>query len=234
MAQFPDSTFLGENETILTPTYKEQAYDLLKEAILYRRLKMDEVYSQDGLCTALKISRTPVREALLELQKEGYITFLRGRGIKIVSLTRKEAVDIVEMRAIIEQSGAELAAQRAGAEVLSRMQQNLSEMRRTNQSQMEAVALYKLDRQFHRCIFEAAGNSKLLESVENLRDQFLRVETLDAFSSPEKSRDVANEHEAIYKAIAAGDATLAKEMMREHLRRTYERTVKAVLEARLE
>lgn len=234
MAQFPDATFLGANETILTPTYKEQAYDLLKEAILYRRLKMDEVYSQDGLCAALKISRTPVREALLELQKEGYITFLRGRGIKIVSLTRKEAVDIVEMRGIIEQSGAELAAQRADAEVLERMQSNLLEMRSTTQPQMEAATMYKLDRQFHRCIFEAAGNRKLLEAVEMLRDQFLRVETLDAFSSTGKCHDVADEHEAVYKAIASGDAPLAREMMREHLNCTYERTVKAVLESRLE
>ncbi len=234
MAQFPDSTFLGENDSISTPTYKEQAYDLLKEAILYRRLKMDEVYSQDGLCAVLKISRTPVREALLELQKEGYITFLRGRGIKIVSLSRQEAVDIVEMRGIIEQSGAELAALRAGSEALARMQENLLEMRNAAQTQIEAIALYKLDRQFHYCIFEAAGNQKLLESIETLRDQFLRFETLDAFSSPGKCRDVAEEHEAIYRAIAAGDAALAKEMMREHLSRTYERTVKAVLESHLE
>ena len=234
MAQFPDAAFLGENDSISTPTYKEQAYDLLKEAILYRRLKMGEVYAQDGLCAALKISRTPVREALLELQKEGYITFLRGRGIKVHSLTRKEAADIVEMRGIIEQSGAELATLRIGAEALTCMQKNLQEMRVAIQPQPDAAALYKLDRRFHRYIFEAAGNQKLLEAVEALRDQFLRFETLDAFSSPDKCCAGADEHEAIYRAIAAGDAALAKEMMREHLSRTYERTIKALLESRLE
>ena len=61
--------FSGHGQ-IKTPTYKEQAYRLIKEAILYQRFQADTIYSQEAICQELGISRTPVREALLELQKE--------------------------------------------------------------------------------------------------------------------------------------------------------------------
>ena len=72
--------FSGHGQ-VKTPTYKEQAYDLIKEAVLYQKFRPDAIYSQEAICQELGISRTPVREALLELQKEGYIRFCRGKGI---------------------------------------------------------------------------------------------------------------------------------------------------------
>ena len=123
--------FSGHGQ-IKTPTYKEQAYRLLKEAILYQRFQADTIYSQEAICQELGISRTPVREALLELQKENYIRFCRGKGIQIVSLDDQAIHDILEMRIYLEMAGAELAAQRAwnaqapyGADVISRIQHTL-------------------------------------------------------------------------------------------------------------
>ena len=76
---------------IHTETYKNQAYDLIKNAILYNRFRVDAIYSQEAICTELGISRTPVREALLELQKEGYVSFARGKGVKVVPVTEQDA-----------------------------------------------------------------------------------------------------------------------------------------------
>lgn len=215
---------------ISTATYKQQAYALLKDAILYRRLKVGQVYSQDGICNEFGISRTPVREALLELQKEGYINFRRGRGIEVVPITSKEAEEIVEMRAIIELAGSELAARRASPYQVARLLECLDEMRRHAHGGSSAE-LYKLDRQFHMALFESAGNKRLLDTVEMLRDQFLRFETLDAFSTPEKYNQVLEEHAGIYEAIAAGNPARAKEAMQRHLDCTYRRTVKRALES---
>ena len=87
------------NGSAIAPvTMKQQAYELIKDAILYRRLQIGITYSQDALCSELNISRTPVREALLELQQEGYIAFMRGKGIQVIPVTRKRAQDIVEAR----------------------------------------------------------------------------------------------------------------------------------------
>ena len=83
---------------IHTETYKNQADDLIKNAILYNRFRVDAIYSQEAICTELGISRTPVREALLELQKEGYVSFARGKGVKVVPVTEQDAGDILEAR----------------------------------------------------------------------------------------------------------------------------------------
>lgn len=223
-----NSGCFGAN-AISTPTYKQQAYDLIKDAILYRRLTVDTVYSQDGICSELGISRTPVREALLELQKEGYISFLRGRGIKVNPVSRKDAEEIVEMREIVELAGSRLAALRASDEQLAEILKQLEEMRR-GMGVHDDTMMYKLDRKFHIAVFEAAGNRHLLETVESLRDQFLRVEALDAFRTEEKCRQVLEEHTRIYEAIAARDPEKASAAMQAHLHFTYDRTVKFVLE----
>ena len=71
--------FFSEYGRIRTLTYKDQAYELIKQAILYQKFEMNNIYSQETICQALGISRTPVREALLELQKDGYVRFCRGK-----------------------------------------------------------------------------------------------------------------------------------------------------------
>ena len=107
------------NGSAIAPvTMKQQAYELIKDAILYRRLQIGITYSQDALCSELNISRTPVREALLELQQEGYIAYMRGKGIQVIPITKKRAQDIVEARYYLELNGARLAAQR-GIAVIS-------------------------------------------------------------------------------------------------------------------
>jgi len=104
------------NGSAIAPvTMKQQAYELIKDAILYRRLQIGILYSQDALCSELNISRTPVREALLELQQEGYIAYMRGKGIQVIPITKKRAQDIVEARYYLELNGARLAAQRRTA-----------------------------------------------------------------------------------------------------------------------
>ena len=106
---------LGDGR-IHTATYKKQAYDLIKDAILYNRFRVDAIYSQDAICNELGISRTPVREALLELQKEGYVSFSRGKGVKVVPMTRQDARDILEGRIFLESHNAKLAAMRGTPE----------------------------------------------------------------------------------------------------------------------
>ena len=64
-------------------TYKEQAYQQIKDAILFNRFRIGAIYSQESICKELGISKTPLREALLELQTDGYVTFCRGRGVLI-------------------------------------------------------------------------------------------------------------------------------------------------------
>ena len=92
----------GGQDVGATPSYKEQAYRLIKEAILFNRFRVGAIYSQDDICKELGISRTPVREALLELQKDGYVSFSRGKGVQVVPVSDRDARDILETRMYIE------------------------------------------------------------------------------------------------------------------------------------
>lgn len=79
-----------------TPSFKEQAYALIKDAILFNRFRVGAIYSQEAICTELGISRTPVREALLELQKDGYVSFCRGKGVQVVPVSWRQRLQSPE------------------------------------------------------------------------------------------------------------------------------------------
>lgn len=205
-------------------SYKDQAYRMIKDAILYRRFKVGVVYSQDSVCTEMGISRTPVREALLELQKEGYVYFMRGRGFAVLPVTAEEARDIVEMRYYIELTGCRLAAERHTVRQLDNIYKTI-ELMQHELCSVDPVSLYKFDREFHRAIFEAAGNKKLLMTMEDIRDNFLRFETLTAFDRYESAKAVLNEHIAVYESIKTRSCDFAEKQMSVHLKNTVERTV---------
>lgn len=214
------------NGSAIAPvTMKQQAYELIKDAILYRRLQIGITYSQDALCSELNISRTPVREALLELQQEGYIAFMRGKGIQVIPVTRKRAQDIVEARYYLELSGARLAAQRRTAAQIEAHGEPVTEQESRLPRPRGAGLHTRLDRKFHREIFLASGNTWMQEEIEKLRDHFLRIETQSAFDSPEQAERVILEHRGILTAICAGDEKRAEEAMRYHLDCTAKRTL---------
>lgn len=216
--------------TISPTTMKQQAYDLLKDAILYRRLQIGITYSRDALCSELSISRTPVREALLELQQEGYIMFMRGKGIQVVPITQKRARDIIEARYHLEITGCRLAALRRTEENLANMKEYHRQLVETKCNDCDARTPYQIDRQFHREMFLAAGNTWMQEEIENVRDHFLRIETQPAFDIPEHAKQVVLEHQGILAAIEQGDEAAAEAAMRYHLDCTSNRTVKHIID----
>lgn len=215
--------------TIAPTTMKQQAYDLLKDAILYRRLQIGVTYSQDALCSELSISRTPVREALLELQQEGYIMFMRGKGIQVVPITQKRARDIIEARYHLEITGCRLAALRRTEENLANMMKYHHQLE-SKCNDCDARTSYQIDRQFHREMFLASGNTWMQEEIENVRDHFLRIETQSAFDIPELAKQVLLEHQGILTAIERGDEVAAEAAMRYHLDCTSNRTVKHIMD----
>ena len=175
----------GGQDVGATPSYKEQAYRLIKEAILFNRFRVGAIYSQDDICKELGISRTPVREALLELQKDGYVSFSRGKGVQVVPVSDRDARDILETRMYIECINAKLAANRAA-------QRDLQAMR---------------------------------ESLDRLRDHYLRFEVKSVYNNSIDAKIVFDEHVAICDAIAEGSAERAEQAMARHLTNSYRRTV---------
>lgn len=206
---------------INSETYTTQTYNFLRSAIFRRELKEGEVYSQDQISTMLNISRTPVREALLALQKEGYIRFLRGRGFEIVPYDEKDISNISEMRLIIEKAAAALAAQRATPAQIAAMEKNIQEQQtcvETGES-FDVYLYLQLDDTFHKQILEASRNKYLAKASEDMRNQWMRS-GYSILQSGENKFDSCREHQAVLEAIQTGDSAAAERQMALHINNT--------------
>jgi len=206
---------------INSETYTTQTYNFLRAAILKRDLKEGEVYSQDQVSGMLNISRTPVREALLALQKEGYIRFLRGRGFEIVPYDEKDVSNIAETRLIVEKAAASLAAQRVTEKQAIALGQNVAEQLNcvVREDQFDIQHYLQLDDVFHRQILEASCNNRLYKITEDMRSQWMRV-GYSILQYNENRVDIYQEHKMIFDAINAHDAEAAEQAMALHMQNT--------------
>lgn len=207
-----------------TPSYKEQAYQLIKDAILFNRFRVGAIYSQDNICKELGISRTPVREALLELQKDGYVSFCRGKGVQVAPVSESDARDILEARMYAERVNAQLAASRSTQEEIDQLKESLDELE-ANLSSRDGQLLYLLDHRFHRAVAMGTHNQLLYKQSEVLLDHYLRFEVKSVYNNSIDAKTVFEEHVAIYEAIAAKSPERAEQAMVRHLTNSYHRTV---------
>lgn len=207
-----------------TPSFKEQAYALIKDAILFNRFRVGAIYSQEAICTELGISRTPVREALLELQKDGYVSFCRGKGVQVVPVSQTMAHDILEARLYAERVNAELAAVRATQQERDYLVQTLKDLQE-NLEGRDGQLLYRVDHRFHRGVAAAAHNQLMYRQSEVLLDHYLRFEVKSVYNNSIDGKIVFEEHVSILDAIQSGNGERAKQAMEKHLTNSYRRTV---------
>ena len=127
---------------------KERAYDKLKALIITGALEPGELQNENRLAEALGVSRTPVREALLELSREGMVAFVPGKGVEICKLTTKQVREVFEIRRIIEGYIIKKITTRltdADVEEIDRNIRNQEKMLRKT----ERPAFIEYDKQFH-------------------------------------------------------------------------------------
>lgn len=225
MATWPIKNLDGA-KTINSETYTMQTYNFLRSAILTHDLKENEIYSQDQVSAMLNISRTPVREALLALQKEGYIRFLRGRGFEVVSFDDRDLKDIFEVRLIVETAAAGMAAKRATEQHLDILKRNveIQQTYATSTEQQTIQNYLQLDDEFHRQILEASGNQRLLKVTEDMRNQLVRT-GYEILQFGENGLVIYNEHQIILKAIEERNFSAAEQAMASHINNTQARSI---------
>lgn len=207
-----------------TPSFKDKAYKQIKDAILFNRFRVGAVYSQESICNELKISLTPLREALLELQKDGYVTYYRGRGVLITPVSKEDANHILEARLYIERTTAYLAATRATEENINEMKNWLDSLHEKLETR-DGQNLYRLDHGFHRAIAKACGNPLLYHFCDVILDQYLRFEVKSVYNNSIDSQKVLKEHMKIFREISMHNAKKAENAMETHLNNSYKRTL---------
>jgi DNA-binding GntR family transcriptional regulator len=179
------------------------------------RLEPGGRYSVAQLAEQLGVSRTPVREALLVLEREGRVRFERNRGVRILAPTAHDIAEVFELRLLLEVPTTAAASDRVDLDALAA---ELAAMESAAEAGDEATFMDR-DERFHAVILAASGNRRLVAAVARLRDA-VRGRGASTVGRSRTLAEILGEHRAILEALRAGDAERAAAAMRYHLRRT--------------
>lgn len=217
----PTPTLAGPPILERAPSLKDAAYRQIKELLLAGKLERDHLYSAQHFAEMLGVSRTPVREALLQLTNEGMLICLDVRGFKIKEYTEKEVRDVFETRALIEKHVMGLVADDFPVEDLRRLEQGLKTMAACARKG-DAAGFLEADKEFHMIPVRRCGNQHLLAIMENIRNH-ISILSLQALGQPGRFDEVLREHSAILDALRRHDRKKAIQAIDHHLgtTRTY-------------
>jgi DNA-binding GntR family transcriptional regulator len=211
---------------------KQKAYETIKGLIISASLRPGQAITETALSSSLGFSRTPIREALHDLEQEGLIV-TKNRRKRVYMLTVNEIEDIFDLKIEIESAVACWAAQRGSKKQfeklvkISRKMKRLAQLRPSDERKENAWLEKWLatDRKLHALLFEMAGNKRTQQIIQNFNSQWhqLKLGMLTLEGRVEKS---AVEHERIIRAVCAGDSNGARKQMRNHLQKLKKELVK--------
>jgi phosphonate utilization transcriptional regulator len=198
----------------------------VERMILAGELSVGERVNESALAAHFRVSRGPVREALRGLEESGLLRLEKNRGVFVREISLAEADEIYDLReALVELVGRRLA-KRFDAGVRAAVDRLLDEMDLAAE-RGDAASYHRVNLRFHDTLVEATGNAKLVATYRRLIKELhlFRLKGLTAGGGLPVSND---EHRAIVKAIAAGDADGAARRMREHVRASRKRMHKGI------
>lgn len=203
---------------ILRTNLREQATEVLRAQITCGELEPGVVYSATKLAGWLGVSATPVREALLDLAKDGLVVAVPNRGFRVVNPTEKELDELLELRLLLEVPPLSLVVEKASDEDLRQLHTPVDECA-VAAANGDIAGFLRADRTFHLELLRHAGNAALCELVASLRDK-ARLTGLNSLAANGQLRDSAAEHRYILAAVQARDTEKAKSLLHDHLRHT--------------
>jgi DNA-binding GntR family transcriptional regulator len=201
------------------PSLREQARKVIRGLIITGQMQTDQLYSVPRLATELGVSATPVREALLDLAREGLLEPVRNRGFRVVALSSDELNDIFAIRVLLEvPSISEIARAGLAPPRLARLRELAAATQRAADTG-NLIEFLETDRMFHVELIETLGNKPLAELVETLRDR-VRLRGFKNGSGREYIAQSANEHFQLLDFLSKQDEAEAVAVMRRHLERS--------------
>lgn len=212
-------------------TAAHRAYAHVKERLLDGRFAGGMLLSENELAHRLGLSRTPVRQAFVQLEVEGLVALYPKRGALVVPISASEADDVLEARLLLERHCTRKAARTGGAALAQALREAIAEQELFAVAERSGgdaagrergVGFAQSDRRFHRAIVAAAGNVLLLRQYDALRDRQQRIAAATVAREPVRVQRFVAEHRAIAEALERGDGDAAADLMAEHLHGAHE------------
>ncbi|MFD1930577.1 MULTISPECIES: GntR family transcriptional regulator [Nonomuraea] len=205
-----DLPVVGERQSL-----REQVAHALRAALVTGEMRPGVVYSAPVLAAQFGVSATPVREAMLDLAKEGLVEAVRNKGFRVTELSDRDLDELTEIRQLIEVPTIARLADASRAEEFERLrpvaQQIVDAAERA-----DLLAYIDADLRFHVELLALSGNAHLVEVVRDLRNR-ARLYGLSRLSERGMLPDSAREHLELLDALQAGDRQAAERIMGEHI-----------------
>lgn len=196
-------------------SYRERVADALRAALIAGELRAGEVYSAPTLAVRFGVSATPVREAMLDLAKEGLVDAVPNKGFRVTAVSEKQLDEYKHIRSLIEiPTTAELAATAdlAALEALRPVAREIVDAAVAG----DLIAYVEADIRFHLGLLALSGNEHLVEVVGDLRKRS-RLYGLNALVEAGRLEASAEEHLEILDALVARDEVAVRAVMTRHL-----------------
>ncbi len=201
---------------------REKIADKIRADIIKGVHEDGERLVEPKLAKSLGISRTPIREALRQLETEGFIEIVPRKGAVVKALTIKDIDDIYAVKASLEGLAARQATENLkekDIERLRKINQKFSDIAYENPNVMDEYLKYNID--FHNIFIMASENQKILEILDGLSKNFQRLKTV-LVSNPERAKKAVAEHNEIIEAFASKDPELVEMKVRWHIENAWE------------
>lgn len=192
------------------------AYSLILEAIDRGELSAGQRLVETELADRLRMSRTPVREALSRLEAQGVVA-RDGRSLRVATLDHDQLGELYEVRGVVEGLAARLAARHAAPEEIAVLA-DMVEADRRMVGDFHALSL--ANRRFHRQLHRASHNRYLNQMLEGMRRSLALISTT-TLEAPGRGAASLDEHAAIVEAIARRDETAAQSAAEQHISNAY-------------
>lgn len=194
---------------------RDQAYEAIKHRIITCAYKPGAYLNENQLFDELGFGRTPIHQAVTQLQLEGLLTVIPRKGLIVAPVSLDEILNVAEVRLVNEMECVRLAAERITAGEFEELEAILKKSDQARRAH-DIEKLMLLDRDFHSTLARAARNPVLADLLRVLHERSLRVWFI-SLNNPEHLRGVHDEHEAIVAALKSRDPTAAIAAMRAHI-----------------
>lgn len=194
-------------------------FENLKHAILRGDIPPGNRLVESRLAETMGISRTPIREAMHKLEREGLLSKLPNSGFIVIGLTREDIEETFGIRRVLESYAARLAATKHSEEELALLEEKIVEYQDClNQGRMEDLPA--INTQFHDILYALSRSPKLIKMVNDLRDQIYRFRKI-LLKAEVRAKESNDDHRRMLKAMRNRDADMVERLVKDHILRAY-------------
>jgi len=193
----------------------EIAYSKIKETILKHEIVPGQRLSDDELMLRLRISQTPLRDALSRLTQEGYVTRLTNHSYHVSELTAEEVVELFDLRQALESYCVDEAIRRIMPDGIAALEQSVKSSRKSITANQPLIDRYIVNKDFHLTLAQIAGNSAVYRVLDDTCEKLVLKRHIEGVSHGGFS--ALRHHRDIVRAIKLQDTQKAQELMKAHL-----------------